>query len=112
MTQYTRGRRKEYDVTRRLRAKGWTAQRTAGSHGLFDVTAIKPGQPVKLIQVKYTKRAALAWQDSNWATLSAWARTQSIPVDVEAWVYRYGVAEPQVWVPTPDGDTLLPKGSA
>ena len=108
---YARGRRKEYDVLRRLRAAGWHAQRTAGSHGLFDVVAIKGGQPVKLVQVKYTKRPGLAWADANWHSLAAFGRDSSIPADVEAWVYRFGVAAPQVWVPTPDGLTLLPKGS-
>ena len=111
MTQYTRGRAKEYDVLRRLRLKHWEVARTAGSHGLFDVVAIKLGQPVKLIQVKYTKRPGMGWQDANWEKLAAWAWRQDIPADVEAWVYRYGIREPQVWVPTPDGVTLLPTGS-
>ena len=107
MTQYARGRRKEYEVVRRLRAVGWDAQRSAGSHGLWDVAALKSGQPPKFVQVKYTKRAGTGWQDDNWARLAALGRSFTVPVDVEAWVFHWGVAEPQVWVPTPDGITLL-----
>jgi predicted RNA binding protein YcfA (HicA-like mRNA interferase family) len=69
MTNYTRGRAKEYRVAKRLRAQGWTVLRTAGSHGPFDLIAIKeptlsqfdqatvfPGY-IMLIQVKGGKSA-------------------------------------------------------
>lgn len=39
---YGRGRRYEYKISKKLRAEGWTVLRTAGSHGLFDLIAIKP----------------------------------------------------------------------
>ncbi len=95
MTNYARGRRKEWDVVKRLRAQGWRAQRSAGSKGLWDVVAVKSHQPVRLIQVKYSKGMGGGWMDDNWFALTRLAF--SVPTDVEAWVYRYGTAEPELY---------------
>lgn len=48
---YRRGRAYEYRVVKMLEATGFTATRTAGSHGCFDVMAFN-GQQLRLIQVK------------------------------------------------------------
>lgn len=54
MTQYTRGRSKEYRVCNELKKAGYSiVQRTAGSHSPFDIIAIHPkNHKIKLIQVK------------------------------------------------------------
>ena len=98
MTQYERGRRKEWDVCKRLRAMGWRAQRSAGSHGLWDVVAVRADRPVRLIQVKYS--ADGRWSDANSVELSNLALRHSVPCDYEVWVYCKGVAEPTIWAPT------------
>lgn len=99
MTQYARGRAKEWDVCKRLRALGWLAQRSAGSHGLWDVVAMHRSQPVKMIQVKYTARPAGVPHDANTLEFAKWALSMDVPVDCEIWVYRKGTAAPEVWVP-------------
>jgi Holliday junction resolvase-like predicted endonuclease len=48
---YDRGRRLEDLACRDLRKAGYIAQRTAGSHGPWDVTAVN-ADGVRLIQVK------------------------------------------------------------
>ena len=50
-SNYTRGRAREYQVMRNLRANGWVCSRSAMSHGPVDVFAAKAGK-VLLIQVK------------------------------------------------------------
>ena len=50
---YVKGRRKEYDLVHRLRAKGYTAFRSAGSHSPIDVIGIDGGNKrIILIQAK------------------------------------------------------------
>jgi Holliday junction resolvase len=51
LTNYTRGRSREYETMRRLRDDGWVCSRSAMSHGPVDVFAAKDGI-VRLIQVK------------------------------------------------------------
>lgn len=106
MTNYERGRRKEYDVTRRLRSGGWFAQRTAGSHGLWDITAVQSFERPRFIQVKYSMKGGTEWQDENWRELVGLLGVDNF-LQIEAWVYRYGVREPQRWVATPEGVTLM-----
>lgn len=89
-SQYHRGRRKEYAVCKQLRSDGYLAQRTAGSHGLFDVMAVSP-TTIKLIQVKYIDSRS-SWRDANTIKL------QKLPVPPgttkEVWVYRKGTKDP------------------
>ncbi len=51
MTNYTRGRSREYQVMHRLRREGWVCSRSAMSHGPVDVFAARAGS-ILLIQVK------------------------------------------------------------
>jgi Holliday junction resolvase hjc len=104
MTQYARGRRKEWDVVKRLRAAGWFAQRSAGSRGLWDVVAVKPEHRPLFVQVKYTKGGPMrnvAWQDKNSdALLALGDETKTdTPLDAEVWVYTYGVKDPTTYAP-------------
>lgn len=48
---YNRGRAYEYRVVKMLEQTGYTAGRSAGSHGMFDVWAVN-AQHWRLIQVK------------------------------------------------------------
>ena len=56
-TPYTRGRSREYQVLRKLRAEGWCCSRSAASHGPVDIFAGKGGQ-ILMIQVKSGKGRA------------------------------------------------------
>lgn len=53
MTQYQRGRTKEYECKNQLEREGWTCFRMAGSHSSCDIIAIN-NDVLRLIQVKYT----------------------------------------------------------
>lgn len=48
---YNRGRAYEYRVVKMLEATGYTASRSAGSHGCYDVVAFNRLE-IRLIQVK------------------------------------------------------------
>jgi Holliday junction resolvase len=48
---YLRGRRLEWQVKKDLEAEGWQVFRTAGSHGKYDLIAIRKGD-LRLIQCK------------------------------------------------------------
>ncbi len=52
---YLRGRRFEYAAKKYLEDKGWIVMRTAGSHGPFDIIAIKDGR-ILLLQLKKWQR--------------------------------------------------------
>ena len=56
MTIYRKGARKEYEIIKRLRKKGFCiAQRTAGSHSPIDIFAIdRQNKVIKFIQSKRT----------------------------------------------------------
>lgn len=56
---YLKGRRFEYEVMNELRANGFSAMRTSGSHGHFDVIGIKLAngqQHIKFIQCKVIQK--------------------------------------------------------
>ena len=54
---YIKGRAYEYKAKKVLEEQGYTVVRTAGSHGPWDLMAIKEGtdEPVKCVQIKVTK---------------------------------------------------------
>lgn len=51
-----RGANRERQVADLLRAERYVVYRSAGSHGNADLVAMKVGEPVRLIQVKSSKR--------------------------------------------------------
>ena len=51
MTRYRHGADLERAIVNYLKERGWEASRSAGSHGKFDVYAIK-GNKILLLQVK------------------------------------------------------------
>ena len=57
---YKAGRAFEYERRLAWRKEGYEALRTAGSHGSFDIIAVKDGEPVHLIQCKRADDTATA----------------------------------------------------
>jgi Holliday junction resolvase-like predicted endonuclease len=55
MTNYNRGRAKEYALMKQLKEDGYTVLRSAGSHGDFDVIAYKDKSELHMFQLKYTE---------------------------------------------------------
>ena len=58
MSRYAKGRRIEYEIMYMMQKKGYYVIRSAGSHGMIDVVAIRKGE-VRLIQAK-TKKSSLS----------------------------------------------------
>lgn len=82
MTNYTRGRNREYQVMHSLREQGWVCSRSAMSHGPVDVFAAKGGK-ILLIQVKSgSARIGKAELD----VLKRWA--EAFDATAEVWSYK------------------------
>ena len=82
VTQYQRGRAKEYRAIEMLRSEGWTVGRSAGSHSPVDIFAARAGK-VLLVQVK-SKRARL--DNEELRELVKWAR--AFNADAEVWHFK------------------------
>lgn len=87
MTNYTKGRAREYRTMRILEKAGFDCMRTSGSHGMFDVIAVSPNL-LRLIQVKAGRNASPAERES--------IANYPVPVGVskELWFYVDGSREP------------------
>lgn len=55
MSQYRRGRSKEYAFMKMMKEDGYTTLRTAGSHGDWDVLFYKDKGAMHMAQLKYTE---------------------------------------------------------
>jgi hypothetical protein len=55
MTQYRRGRQKEYEFMKMMRDDGYVTLRTAGSHGDWDILFYKDQGTMHMAQLKYTE---------------------------------------------------------
>jgi Holliday junction resolvase len=82
MTNYTRGRSREYQTMHLLRDDGWMVSRSAMSHGPVDVFAAKNGI-VKLIQVK---SGSSRMKKGDLEILGAWAT--AFNAKAEVWYYK------------------------
>jgi Holliday junction resolvase len=83
-TPYTRGRSREYQVLRKLRAEGWFCSRSAASHGPVDIFAGRNGH-VLMVQVKSgTARASHEEKEM----LKRWG--EAFRGTVEIWKYKKG----------------------
>jgi Holliday junction resolvase len=62
-TNYRLGAELERSVAQRLRTKGWLVVRAAGSHGPFDLVALREARSPLLIQCKTDRRTldAVTW---------------------------------------------------
>lgn len=92
MSNYTRGRGKEYAVMKTLRERGLEVVRSSSSKGLWDVTAAGDGFTY-LIQVKYTKSKKY-YEDENCKLL----RQLLVGRDTkkELWIFYYGKSSPEI----------------
>lgn len=94
MTQYFRGRRKEWEVVKTLKAAGYRVVRSAGSHGPWDVCAVSPIEVI-LIQVKYHKTGKVSSSEiSDFQTMAV----PSDRVRKEVWIFTKGKRNPQIIV--------------
>lgn len=86
MSNYKRGRGKEYECMNTLRELGYTCTRSASSHGLWDVAAARADE-VRLVQVKLTSSGDFS-EDENCRLL----RDLPVPPNVkkELWIYHGG----------------------
>jgi len=89
VSNYKRGRSKEYDVAKILEKAGYEVLRTAGSHGFADVIAVGP-TGVRFIQVKRVQEGGI-WKAEYEA---AKERLQQLPrfasISYEVWVWEDG----------------------
>ena len=67
MSIYAKGRRKEYKIRSDLLNEGWDiVQRTAGSHGEFDIVAVhKATKKIKFLQSKRTLKEVIDFTDTR-----------------------------------------------
>jgi Holliday junction resolvase len=82
VTQYERGRSKEYKAMELLRTDGWVVARSAGSHSPVDIFAAKLGSTL-LIQVKKGK-ARMKVEEAK--ELVKWA--EAFNADAEIWHFK------------------------
>ncbi len=82
VTQYERGRSKEYKTMELLRGEGWVVARSAGSHGPVDIFAAKDGS-ILLVQVK---RGRARMKSDEAKELVKWA--EAFNADAEIWHFK------------------------
>jgi Holliday junction resolvase len=82
MTNYTRGRNREYQTMNALRRDGWVCSRSAMSHGPVDVFAAKSGK-ILLVQVK---SGSSRMKESELQLFVAWA--EHFNASAEVWYYK------------------------
>jgi hypothetical protein len=87
MTNYTRGRTKEYAVKKDLESQNYSVMRTAGSHGDWDLIAFQHEGPLHLIQIKYTKEGI--------PTKNELSRFEAAPIPNGARAYLLGFKKGQ-----------------
>jgi Holliday junction resolvase len=83
-TPYTRGRSREYQALRILRAEGWFCSRSAASHGPVDIFAGRGGR-VLMVQVKSGQGRTT---EAERRTLKQWG--EAFQAKVEIWKFRKG----------------------
>lgn len=108
MTHYQRGAAFERAVAARLDTDGYLVLRAAGSHGVADLVAIKPGEVV-LIQCKISGIISIAEWNAFYETASRVAALPVLAFKPKRGVYAYHVlsglrqarrpAPYAVWVP-------------
>lgn len=91
---YAKGRRLEYRALKALEAEGYIAARTAGSHGVFDIVALKGVEPALLIQVKCNISEAAAMRELKKIRKLF---HEFVPANFEVWVYYDGVKNAVVY---------------
>jgi Holliday junction resolvase len=82
VTQYERGRSKEYRAMTLLKSEGWVVARSAGSHSPVDIFAAKLGVTL-LVQVKSRKARVKAPEAKE---LVKWA--EAFNANAEIWHFK------------------------
>jgi Holliday junction resolvase len=82
VTQYARGRSREYRAMDMLRTDGWVVTRSAASHGPVDIIAAKLGITL-LVQVK-SGNARIGTEEAK--ELVKWA--EAFNADAEIWHFK------------------------
>ncbi len=82
VTQYERGRSKEYRAMEMLRKEGWVVGRSAASHSPVDIFAARLGA-ILLVQVKSGKARVKAEEAKE---LVKWA--EAFNADAEIWHFK------------------------
>lgn len=93
---YARGAERERDLVRHMRERGWVASRTAGSHGPWDVIALKRGERAQMLQLKAGAR--------RWPTRDERARlsVDAARAGARAFVVFWQPRQPPEFVPEPE----------
>jgi hypothetical protein len=98
MSNYTRGRSKEYETMRRLKKEKYYCFRMAGSHSPFDVLAFLRANQlefpvIRAVQVKYCK-------DGSFKKEIKFLKEFKMPamVQKELWIYRPRRKKPEIIV--------------
>ncbi len=89
-SNYRRGVATEYKCVAALTAAGYHAQRSAGSHGPWDVCAVGP-YGIRLIQLKRVKRGGSWRGDYDLAVEQMQGLPDLLGVSREVWVWEDGV---------------------
>jgi hypothetical protein len=92
---YINGRAYEYKAKQLLEAQGYTTIRTAGSHGPYDLLAMKSGEKVRCIQIKRTKAPG-----GSQRLLRAFQRAHPTPTVDQAYVEELWVWYAGKWSTT------------
>ena len=94
MNSYAKGARLERKALHALEAEGYVCTRSAGSHGVWDITAVRGVEPVLLIQVKanLSEAAAMKVLKMMRKRFHQWA-----PIEVQVWTYLDGYEEPYIY---------------
>ena len=79
----------ERKVVDLYRSRGWSAHRTAGSHGGYDVVALGP-RDIHLIQLKSQEHSRLTGYDADIAKLEAVVAPRSARRIFAVWRHGYG----------------------
>ena len=92
--QYRRGVSKEIVVRNWYRERGYNSERTAGSHGLWDVTSVNEAFVV-ITQVKWSKTGS-GWKDKNYKAFVAFEVNRLTVKEVRLFIK--GTKDPLVYV--------------
>lgn len=94
MSNYTKGRRREYRTQQILEAAGYETIRAASSKGLADVVAVRPGH-VRFVSVKSGSAYASTIERE---VLVIWAMALRHTATVEIWRFPDRAREPLIEV--------------
>ena len=85
MTNYRRGYVFEQWIVNTLKQEGYDAQRTAGSHGAYDVIAMKV-HSIRLIQAKTCKKNGLQVLERELKVFREYRNKLFMVASLEVWV--------------------------